>query len=76
MNNNNNQFDALDIFNILSFLAQMENMNKDEDYHKIIHKFFLAINEEIKKLHVENDIIINQNKKIISLLEDIKQGGM
>ena len=58
------------------FQSEMENMNKDEDYHKIIHKFFLAINEEIEKLHIENNIIINQNEKIINLLEDIKQGGM
>lgn len=66
---NNNQ---LDMINILSLVAQITNMNQDENYHKIINQFFSAINDEIKKLHEENDIIITQNNKIIELLEGRK----
>ena len=66
---NNNQ---LDMINILSLVAQITNMNQDENYHKIINQFFSAINDEIKKLHEENDIIIAQNNKIIELLEGRK----
>ena len=66
---NNNQ---LDMINILSLVAQITNMNQDENYHKIINQFFSTINDEIKKLHEENDIIIAQNNKIIELLEGRK----
>lgn len=66
---NNNQ---LDMINMLSLVAQITNMNQDENYHKIINQFFSAITDEIKKLHEENDIIIAQNNKIIELLEGRK----
>lgn len=66
---NNNQFQQLDVLSILSLSAQLSNMNKDENYHKIINQFFSAIDNEIKKLHEENKIIIQQNIRIIELLE-------
>lgn len=59
---NENNFEALDIITLLGFIAQISNIHNDEEYHKYL-------SEEIKKLHEENEIIIEQNKKIISLLE-------
>lgn len=66
---NNNQ---LDMINMLSLVAQITNMNQDENYHKVINHFFSTIGDEIKKLHEENNIIIAQNNKIIELLEGRK----
>lgn len=57
---NNEQVSILDIFNILSYLLQTENIKRDD-------KFLIYIQNEIEKLHMEN-------KKIINLLEEIKGG--
>lgn len=57
---NNEQIGILDIFNILSYLLQTENIKRDD-------KFLIYIQKEIEKLHKENE-------KIIQLLEEIKGG--
>jgi hypothetical protein len=57
---NNEQVSILDVFNILSYLLQTENIKRDD-------KFLIYIQNEIEKLHMEN-------KKIINLLEEIKGG--
>jgi hypothetical protein len=57
---NNEQIGVLDIFNILSYLLQTENIKRDD-------KFLIYIQKEIEKLHKENE-------KIIQLLEEIKGG--
>ena len=65
---------ALYVFNN-GYLAQ-NSLMRAPNKTPISARINIAIDSEIKKLHTENDIIINQNKKIISLLENIKQGGI
>lgn len=69
INNNNENFDFLDIITMVSFLAQMDNMNQDDAQNKFIHKVIHSISNEIEKLHKENDIIMAQNEEIIKLLK-------
>lgn len=70
--NNGNQFEFLDLITIMGFLAQVDNMSKDESQTKYIHKVIKTIALEIDKLHKENDIIIKQNEEIIKLLKTKK----
>lgn len=72
MLNNDSEFEALDLLNIASFLAQVDNIMSNNEQNKYIHKIIKAISLEINKLHKENNIIIEQNKEIIKLL---KEGG-
>ena len=72
MLNNDSEFEALDLLNIASFLAQVDNIMSNNEQNKYIYKVIKAISLEIKKLHKENNIIIEQNKEIIKLL---KEGG-
>lgn len=73
MNNfNNNELEFLDIITIAGFIAQMQNMEKDDKHNKFIHQVINTIAQEIQKLHNENDIIMAQNEKILNLL---KKGG-
>lgn len=70
MSNNDSEFEALDLLNIASFIAQVDNIMSNNEQNKYIHKIIKAISLEINKLHKENDIIIEQNKKIIKLLKE------
>ena len=65
--NNQQNFETLDILSILSFIAQMENIKKDNQQQEYIHSVIKAIAVEIEKLHKENDIIIQ-------MLKDLKYG--
>lgn len=67
--NDYNNIQALDMINLLGFIAQINNIQKDGEYHEYMEKFFKQLFEEIQKLHKENDIIIKQNEKILKLLE-------
>lgn len=58
----------LDLLNVFSLWAQIDNMNIDKQQTEYIHKVIKAIADEIDKLHKENDIIIKQNEEILSLL--------
>ncbi len=71
-NSSNGEFGFLDILAMISFLAQINNMDKDDMQNEYIHKVIKAIANEIEKLHKENDIIIEQNEKI---LKEIRKLG-
>ena len=85
---NNNQFQQLDILSILSLLAQLSNMNKDENYHKIINQLFSAIDNEIKKLlpkyfcqqielyKIDCFLYVVDNEKVITFLAYDTENGV
>ena len=63
-NNVNNSFGLIDILTVISFMAQMKNMNDDEITNFKNSSIIKAVANEIDKLHKENDDIINHLKKI------------
>lgn len=69
--NENNNFEFLDILSIISFFAQIQNMADDDKQNKYIHSFIKNVNIEIAKLHKENDIIMEQNEKILTKLNSL-----
>lgn len=62
----------LDLLNVFSLWAQIDNMNMDAKQSDYIRKVIKAIADEIDKLHKENDIIIKQNEEILRLLQNNK----
>lgn len=58
----------LDLLNVFSLWAQVDNMNMDRQQTVYIHTVIKAIANEIEKLHRENDIIMRQNEKILEML--------
>lgn len=63
-NINNNGLGLIDILTVISFMAQMKNMNDDEITNLKNSSIIKAVANEIDKLHKENDDIINHLKKI------------
>lgn len=59
----------LDIFNLLSYYAQMVNIDMDNEHNEYIRLIIKAIAREIDLLHKENDKIIKQNEEILRLLK-------
>lgn len=59
---------VLDLLNVFSLWAQMDNMNMDEKQTKYVRKVIQAISEEIQKLHKENDTIMQQNDLIADMI--------
>lgn len=67
LNNNNNinrNFDILDFLSLISFFAQMKNMNDDDIAALKNNKVIQAVANEVDKLHKENDDIINYLKAV------------
>lgn len=62
----------LDLLNVFSLWAQVDNMQMDAEQTKYVRKVIKAIANEIEKLHKENDIIMAQNEEIIRLLKERK----
>lgn len=66
---NNNQYqrntDLMDILNLISIIMQFNSIEEDKDYKQYIHQFFNNIQQEIDKLHVENDQIMAKLDEII-----------
>lgn len=58
------EFDALDMLNVMSFIAQLQNMHNDEAHNKALAKIIMIIFNEIEKLHKENDLILAKLDKI------------
>ena len=71
-NQEQKDFGFLDALTITSFLAQIDNINKDSKQTDWIHKVIKAIGNEIQKLHKENELLRKNEDKIIKLLEEIK----
>ena len=63
-NNMNNTFGLIDILTLISFLAQMKNMNDDEFTSMKNNSIIKAVADEIDKLHKENDNIIEYLKSV------------
>lgn len=61
----NEDFDLLDILTILSFCAQLKNIEEDKIEKDYIHTVIKRIGEEIDKLHQENDLIIEKLNKVL-----------
>ncbi len=59
---------VLDLLNVFSLWAQIDNMNMDKKQTDYIRTVIKAIADEIEKLHKENDIIIKQNEEILKEL--------
>ena len=55
--NLNSNFQELDILNLLSFIAQIENIQQDT-------KSFQEIMLEIQKLHEENQLLLQEIKSL------------
>ena len=72
--NKKTNFNILDDITILSFIAQIKNINDDKVQTNYIQKVIKAIADEIEKLHKENDIIMQQNEEIIKLLKGNNNG--
>ena len=72
MLNNDSEFEALDLLNIASFLAQVDNIMSNNEQNKYIHKVIKAISLEINKLHKENEILMKKIDKILNILEGRK----
>lgn len=66
--NENNNYNVLDLLNIISLWAQMENMSMDAEQTNYVRKVIKAIANEIEKLHEENDVIMKQNDEILKIL--------
>ena len=43
--NNNQNFESLDIITLISFIAQIENIQKDNNEKEYIHKVIYAISD-------------------------------
>lgn len=71
-NNENTQFEFLDIITIISFIAQLSNMQGDERFINYIEKLNHAIADEVDKIYVNLDIVIKQNEEILKLLKGEK----
>lgn len=63
----NNNLELLDVLTILSFVSQMQNLEKDEYYENYIKNFIHNLDEEIQKLHKENEEIIEKLDKVLNL---------
>lgn len=65
----NSNLETLDIINIMSFLIQMQNLDDDKRYKGSVQQFKDFIQEEVNKLHKENEIIMNKLDEIRKELE-------
>ena len=66
---NNQNLEALDLLAIISFIAQIENMNEDSKEKEYIHTVIKAIAQQIDKLHKENDRIENKLNEVLKILK-------
>lgn len=62
MLNNQEQrdFNMLDIINFMSIALQIQNIEQDKIEKDFIHNFVKSVSNEIEKLHKENDIIMDK----------------
>lgn len=70
MNNKQEQWDFLDALTLIGFIAQIQNMEKDERETDYIHKVIRAIANEIQKLHNENDLIMMKLNDLEGLIKN------
>ena len=54
-----NNIQNLDVLQLLTFYIQLKNIEWDQNQSEYIHSVIENINNQIAKLHRENDIIVN-----------------
>lgn len=64
-----NNIQNLDALQLLAFYIQLKNIEWDENQNQYIHSVIQNIEKEIEKLHQENNIIMMQNRQILSKLK-------
>ena len=69
-NNEQEENNFLDIITMVSFIAQLQNMEIDGINTKWIHNVISSFAREVQKLHEENDVIINKIDKVLKILEN------
>lgn len=67
--NYNKDFEFMDAVGITSFLAQLDNMEKDQIQTEWIRKVVVSLAQEVQKLHDENDILINKVDEILKIVK-------
>lgn len=64
-----NNIQNLDVLQLLAFYIQLKNIEWDQNQNEYIHSVIENINNQIAKLHRENDIIMQQNQEILQKLD-------
>ena len=64
-----NNIQNLDVLQLLAFYIQLKNIEWDQNQSEYIHSVIENINNQIAKLHRENDIIMQQNQEILQKLD-------
>lgn len=72
--NSSEEIGFLDMITIAGFLAQIDNMSKDDVQNKYIHKVIKAIAVEIEKFHQERYVDNQANGYLHSYLPE--EAGM
>ena len=67
--NMNNNLESLDLITIISFIAQLQNIEEDKKEKQYIHSVILAIANEIEKLHKQNDRLEQKINQILQILK-------
>lgn len=65
----NNELEALDIISIMSFIIQMQNLEEDKKYKGSVQQFEAVVQDEVDKLHKENEIIMQKLDEILKRME-------
>ena len=68
-NNNDNDnkqenLDMLDIITILSFIAQIQNMQENRVQNNWINKVIKTLFQEVNKLHYENELLFKKLEEV------------
>ena len=66
-----NNIQNLDALQLLAFYIQLKNIEWDQNQSEYIHSVIENINDQIAKLHKENDIIMQQNEEILRKLDKL-----
>ena len=70
MNNNNNQFEILDLIAMISFVMQLQNIQLDDKQQNYIHNVIRALAQQVQKLHQQNDRIETKLNQILKILKE------
>ena len=70
MNNNNNQFEILDLIAMISFVMQLQNIQLDDKQQNYIHNVIRALAQQVQKLHQQNDRIETKLNYILKILKE------
>lgn len=69
-NNNNNQFEILDLIAMISFVMQLQNIQLDDKQQNYIHNVIRTLAQQVQKLHQQNDRIETKLNQILKILKE------